>query len=60
MSNLPDSLKRVLANLPRKEAPPIRQIYTPTETTTILRDGTVYRTDRNGKVKYLRSAPPIS
>jgi len=61
MSNIPESLRRVLAKLPQKPGAklPATDIYTATETTTILRDGTVYRTKRDGSVKYLPSVPSI-
>lgn len=63
MNPLPESLRKVLENLPKQPAKPkepATQIYTRTETTTILRDGTVYRTKADGTVVFLKDIKPIS
>jgi hypothetical protein len=63
MTAIPESLRRVLANLPKQAKPvftPPPQREKPGDVTTILRDGTVYRTKPDGRVRYLPSVPPIS
>lgn len=67
MSHVPDSLRRMLearkapASRPQTlpqilAAPTIRER---TETTTIWRDGEIWREDHNGKLRRLRSISPL-